>query len=428
MNTTTSYLIPAGNFARLQERIAGIAKRAARVARRGDLVDATPIALVKVGEQRKTVTNEVTGAKTTVIYFEVAVTGTAPKLAGWTFVATMQHEEAGVILRTVPTVELPAGTLDAYRACSPACDHCQTERRRNDTFVLRADDGRTKQVGRSCLADFLGGLSPAGAARMAEILAACGQACEDEASGGGSGRVEQVDDLGAFLVVVATVVRLSGWMSRGAARLREGVRATADLVMEAMHPHPMSEASIAWAREVAAARLDVDVTAARCALDAAEALDAGAQLSDYEHNLRVIALGGFVTARLAGLAASILPWYDRELAKARELSRTAESKHLGTVGLREVFEALTLVRVMHFDTDFGTLHLHRFEDAAGNVLVWKTSSESWEPGRVYTVKATVKKHDDYRGTAQTVITRVAEHVAKVKKPRAKKAAPAPVVG
>jgi hypothetical protein len=96
------------------------------------------------------------------------------------------------------------------------------------------------------------------------------------------------------------------------------------------------------------------------------------------------------------------------------------SAHVGTVGRREVFAGLRLSRVLHFASEqLGTVHLHLFEDAAGNELVWKTSAICLEPpGKTFTVKATVKAHDEYRGTPRTVLARVVEWPRPPKMPAA----------
>ena len=63
-----------------------------------------------------------------------------------------------------------------------------------------------------------------------------------------------------------------------------------------------------------------------------------------------------------------------------------------------------------------TVNIHRFSDDEGNLLVWKTTAclervdedgflASIERGTRLTLRGTVKAHDEYRGTKQTVLTR-----------------------
>lgn len=54
------------------------------------------------------------------------------KVAGWQFVAVIQHTEEGNIVRKVTDVEIP----EKYRNTSNYCDHCKVKRERKDTYVL----------------------------------------------------------------------------------------------------------------------------------------------------------------------------------------------------------------------------------------------------------------------------------------------------
>jgi hypothetical protein len=45
-------------------------------------------------------------------------------------------------------------------------------------------------------------------------------------------------------------------------------------------------------------------------------------------------------------------------------------------------------------------------DEAGHSFTWFCSGKPLEEGKVYEVKATVKKHDEYKGVKQTIVNRV----------------------
>src|SRR5207249_2638558 len=89
------------------------------------------------------------------------VLGAPLVVAGWEFVATIawDSETKLAITRPVPGYDVD---LSAHRG-SQLCEHCNTNRDRKDTYVIRElDTGVTKQVGRNCLAAFLG-IDPSGA-------------------------------------------------------------------------------------------------------------------------------------------------------------------------------------------------------------------------------------------------------------------------
>ena len=397
--TKRLFKIPAGNLSMLQARIADLAKRADKVAKKGALTDYTGISLI-VGEkvvvpQKDPITDLPLPAR---VYFMCEVTGMAPKLAGWTFVATLQHEDGGTILRTVPTVELAEGALKKYRAADPWCDHCATKRRRNDTFVVRHDDGTIKQVGRNCLADFTGCKSPQTIAAMAQFLAVASGLAE-EFEGWSEGKGEMVENIVDYLAYVATAIRLNGWVSRTKARENEfGPQATANIAWGMMHPTPTQKRIYPTEADTALAVKALAWTD--------EKLTEGANadsLSDYEHNLHVSVAGGVVTFRLAGIVASLVTYYEREIGKMLSFEKALTAGHIGTVGKRETFK-LTLVQVFSRESDYGVQHIHKFLSAEGAVVIWKTTSDKFEPGE-YEVKATVKAHDEFRGAPQTIVTR-----------------------
>ena len=91
------------------------------------------------------------------------------------------------------------------------------------------------------------------------------------------------------------------------------------------------------------------------------------------------------------------------------------------MGERQTFRA-TITHVKCFPGDFGDRFLYRMVDGQGNILVWWASaSQGWEVGLGYAINGTVKKHDDYKGTKQTVLSRCKEvpfaEEAKTKAPR-----------
>lgn len=373
------------NLANLEARIEKINRRASKLG-------CAPVTVEVLGSKRVPVKNPadiIVGWNTV---YTVAVRGETPKLAGWTFAATLEHLGVGVnIVRTVPGVELD---LTAYRTAPPVCEHCKTARRRTDTYLLAHEDGRIVQVGKTCIADFLGGMSPAHAIALADMLLSAGEACEGEGGFGGGGAFDA--DLGAYLAFVACSIRLDGWLSRTAAR--DTMRSsTADIALNcgSFAPPTMLEESKLHPEAQ-------DIELARAALEHARANLVGK--SDYEHNLRVVIDQETIEGRHAGIAASVIPWYQRELGRAIERKKAAQSEYVGAVGKRSDF-ALTLAAVHSFEGQFGVSHLHRFLDGSGNVVVWKTGTELLEIGEEYAVKGTVKAHEEYRGIRQTVLSR-----------------------
>lgn len=358
---------------------------------------------------------------------EARLVGEPVRLNGWEFIATLQHEDGGTILRTVPTADVPAGTLDAYREASPECTHCETNRRRGDTFVVRHEDGRVAQVGRNCLQSFIGG-DPEKLAKLAEFLAAADDmGTEAEFGEGGGGRAIIRLPLTSFVAATLAAIRCYGWLSRSKARETDG-RATADDAWGHL-------TSPGGDKDIRKELRDADGPDAEALLAEASAkLDAeGAKLSDYEHNLRVALLSGLVTKRTAGIVASVVGFVTRAREAAIEASANP-SEWMGVEG-EKLTTTATVLSLRTVEGEYGPSTFVNLRTAEGNRLVWKASGGSVdfvapatldrEPltvdvgagfrqfevrvGDVVELTGTVKRHDTSRKTSQreTWMTRCA---------------------
>ena len=348
-------------------------------------------------------------------FIHLTVTGIAPKIAGWEFAATIQHIEEDVnILRSIPreeAAETARPIPDSYRTRGPVCDHCKSIRMRRDTYLVVSEAGEWKQVGSSCLVDFFGHKDPNTLAEYAEIfatvvmLADCAE--EDEGSsfgGGGASRFAIVE----YLTCVAAEIREGGWTPKSAIP-DAPQKSTAMMAKDRMAP---GFGAMKRDRSVT----DGDLAVATAAYEWALALnDSGEHLGDYLWNLYAVAKGGVVDYRRFGLAASMVAAHTKAEVRKRERALRKPSEHVGSVGESRSF-ALTLDRHFSFDGDWGHVDRYIFKDADGNVFTWKSSGDAtvigadyanrhMVEGSTYILTASIKKHDQYKDTKQTVLTR-----------------------
>jgi len=376
---------------------------------------------------------------TSLAMVDLALIAERPALAGWVFLAAVEPLEGGNLIRQVPGADVAEGELAPWATGAIACDHCQARRRRAETFVVRADGtdpaipaGTYKQVGRQCIAAFLGGKSPAAiVAQLGWPDVVRGVGDEDGEGGWGGGGSVQLHDPTLFVIQTAAVIRLDGWRSRARARDDgDGRPSTASHVLGLLTPPFGGDPRGDWQREVARCKPnDEDRERGAAALAWARGL---AGHTDYERNLSLVARQTGLRHEHAGILASAVSAYVRVLEREVERTRQADtaraclSAHVGEVGQRLTL-AVTVQRVASFDTDYGALHVISLRDAANNLLVWKTGSQNPKPGEKIWIRGSVKSHGEYRGEAQTVLTRCEirdeEPPAKpARKPRAKKTA------
>lgn len=407
---TGTYEIPKFNLDALQERLAQLNKRAEKLG--------CPPVGIRILREFEVEVRGKSGVKYKRVMLEVEPTGESPKLNGWKLVAAIERLESGEnLVRTVPGEACP----EHYRDTDSSCDHCQTDRRRKEVFVLRHEDGRHIQVGRSCIADFLGHQSVDNIVAQAEwrmsIADLINDAGDDEWYGGSRG--ERVVPIQEFLGATAIVIRRLGWISNTKAReestefkpLRSSSsvawqictchdRYTRELVEECnLHGEERDEIlatkALAWAREQRGG-------------------------SDYLYNLGVACRLDYVKLSTSGIVGSAIAAYLRHCERVAELQnerkRDAERRHVGIIDERQGFAQVTVKKLHYVDGNYGVRTLVMFETQDGNILIWWASKEiEWKVGDVLDITGTVVKHSEYNGCPQTELKRVVEGLPKVKK-------------
>jgi len=423
METTTTYSIPENNFGFLIERLGKLAKRAKRLG-------CAPITWKVTGEHEVKKCREL-GFDYIVKYFDLEVTGETPKFEGWQFVAVLQRmemEDLSVegLLRVLPGQDCPRELAERLGQC----DHCRTDRPRNDTYVVRHDSGIYKLVGSSCIRDFLGHNSPQALAAAAELLCEGGEllrGAEDEGYFGGSDKPSRFS-VDMVLTFAACIIRLDGFMSKSKASEQFAPeKATAHTLSMVLTANPkLSSDDRELLKQYQSSEKDGETAEAarEWAREQAESNN------DYLYNLSLIARSASLELRNLGLACAMIASYQREMIQ-RNSTGIENSQHFGEVGKRERY-SLTFLGSTQRESDFGVTTICRFNQN-GNLAVWFASGEpciDFAIGETYDVLATVKKHQTFGGKAQTVLNRVAPYVEKVKKaakPRKAKAAPAEAV-
>jgi hypothetical protein len=410
MSEAMTFKVPACNLAFLSERIEKLNRKGAKLGCAEIKTRVLSVEWVSKHTEAGTYRER---------YYTIELEGAAPRLeGGWTFLGTLQHTEAGNILRAIPGKEIP----ESYRTAPRTCDHCKKIRARKDTYLVKTEAGEIRQVGHSCVADYLGHQSPQQIAFLATIV----KEMEDLGSEGerryGAPQVLLTTE---FMEMAAEVVLRKGFVSRAAAQSYAEKSGGASLLE--------TTAGETWFqlypdRELMAKSpelyFDVTPAARELAVKVMEWVISTPQKPGYGMNLQIAMKLETVTRRDGGLLASAIGAYQKAMGQqaTRESARKKleNSKHFGEVGKREIFE-LTVVGEHHFEGQYGgSRHmapedriLYRMLTADGNVATWWTTGAKLEVGKTYRLKATVKKHDDYKGIAQTVLTRCAVEDEKV---------------
>lgn len=334
----------------------------------------------------------------TVIVHDIEIEGLDPvRLNGWSFAAVVETVKGKDNLIFGVGGEVP----DRYLTSGCVCEHCNTKRNRFTTFIVKHENGDFKQVGKSCLRDFVGNDSPEHLASLFEffgdIYINLNNLRDSEMSGweGGSCAYDVLDTLS---LSIATQ-RVFGWLSRSKA-YENGGTATADRVRLLMKK-PIDEVKVT----------DEDRENAHTAINYFASLSqAATEGNTLSNNARILCNAGYCSDRSFGLVCALWVCYRVEKDKAsREAAkdvRRATSKHLWEIGKRIKGIEATIERINHFETAYGISTLTILVDREGNVLTAKDLGH--QEGDNVRFTATIKEHSEYDGVKQTVLLRAAK--------------------
>lgn len=400
----STYSVASANMAWLEDQFAKLNKKAKKIG-------SEPVGYNVLERIEVPVRDEQFGFETGRFNVEylIEVYGLSPKLeGGWELLAVLSHEEAGNIVRELPSNDLD---LTPYRFSKAFCDHCKTQRARKETVLVRNPEGHVKQVGKRCLKDYLGHSSPERIAFLAQVLGMMGN--RDLLLGGGAGG-EFTFDLKEYLTYVAASIRHFGWATSKSAN------STAHNARMQMRPNKDEQKLLKEKPELNVKLKDEDRTMAVETLEWIRSLiETGkASQNNYLHNLAVIGSKEYVRYKELNFIASAVVAYQKDMEmeinrRKRELSwkeKAERSNFVGEVGKRSEFVA-ELKEIRSLSAEDGWYGLYKFEDAQGNVMVWFTAKMPEElriaKGDSIKMKATVKRHDVYRDLKQTILTRCA---------------------
>ncbi len=343
--------------------------------------------------------------------FIITVEGEPPKLAGWTFVASLTHTKDGNLINKVPGVG--ANIPEKYRTGAPWCDYCETSRRRVDSFIVRNESGEYKQIGRNCLAKFLGYSNPERVAMFAQWLAELQQEIVDrDAEIDRSGRSRgEYRDLVGFLTMVSAVVDRDGWRSVTSAR-ETGRPATISEVERQLDPHTKWHQAPRFESPVEPTAEQRERAMAAIAFARSDKLTTD---TDFKHNLKMSTASDMFHEKASGIVASLINYREHdkewELRRAQWKAESDERKakeqasnYVGEVGQR-ITVPVQVVRRKQLESQFGITYMFRMLDGDGDVIVWFASNDALEEGKWYNLIGTIKKLETYEGVKQTIVTR-----------------------
>lgn len=396
MNNTI-FEIPEHNLTALEERLIKLNRKAVKLG-------TTPISYRILGTltKEKSIQGIYDKIKLIETYYEVELLGgEAPKLKDWEFLAKVDLEYSNPIISAIPNVQIPE---HFYTRQGCTCDHCNSNRQRKIAYVVRNTvTNEYKQVGKSCLKDFLGHTSPTATLSWFQYLISYDDMMYDLSS---HGSLEQRYHIRDVLAIASIMVEEFGyWSVSRAKNNNETVLDPIDYIQ------PTSGLVKCWLNDAKFRGgfrnlSDADYEYADLVIDNAKDM-VKTPKNDYFRNLDVLLNDEIVKFKEFSLIVSTIGLYEKHLAKDVE-KKNQISEWFGEVGKR-LENSITIISKTPFENDFGISYVVNMIDDAGRYLTWFTSNPSmFDIGNHYKVKLTVKKHGKYQDWKQTVVNRVSE--------------------
>lgn len=379
-----TFKVHADKIESIEAKVAKANKRVAKCGAGGLVLECLSVDLIK-GENGK-----VTPVAT------MRLSGQVPVVAGYMFVGRIEHHgEIGNIVTTIlEGFEMP----EELRTADAICEHCNKKRKRNDTYVLQGAKGLIR-VGRTCLQDFLRDDSIVHALTVIKEVSAIGS---DDDIWGSSASENSYDSVITTVVAAQAAVRQWGWAPSSFEN------STRSRVLDILSTPPKkSDEYAAWLK---IQPNEEDIAFGKAALEWIATIPVDVD-SGYLSNLRVACALGYVTDKTRGLVVSAIKAYNTHLEKEIELYKKVSKpagQHVGKVGERLTFDQLRVERIRHNETQWGVTTIIALVDDAGNEFTWFASqAPELSTGDVVRGKGTVKKHGDFKGRPQTILTRCA---------------------
>ena len=324
-------------------------------------------------------------------FARINVQGAVEVSGGAVMLAAVDHGETNIILCAHPEAEARMGQdyFQKLRTDSPSCDHCGFERSRNQTIVVEKD-GKVVRVGRSCLEAYLDCPAALSLMRFATAMIDAREVTWED-SEEGSGGHQRIGFAPDDILAVALVVTEFG-LHYDKDSVRNGVFEI--LLNPTKYSSFWSTAPFGKANEI--------IDWAKTTFDGTNA---------YMSNVLAILDSEWCRSKHIAFIIGLVPSFYRAMRqKAERAARLNE--HFGKVGDKVGVE-LTHTTSHGYETQYGFSYIHIFRDAEGRTFKWSTSNHLYnestggptEPGDKLRVRGTIKGHETYKDTKQTVLTR-----------------------
>ena len=353
-------------FASREPELAETMKRLARIAKRIGVEAPTLTIVNRYTREFK----PLVGKPYPVGAIDFIVEGDRPKLEGdWNILARITHlGDAGNVITVNPLHDI---AIAQFENLQPNCEHCNQKRARAKTVIVESADGDRKQIGKTCLKDYVGHDLPA----VWEMW----EAMEIAEFGNDFNDRRSSDHTPAFMVIAYAMraIENDGW------RPANQPNSTADLVHQTLMLNPANAPWVTKYQPTAE-----DFANAQSAYEWITTIDA---TDSYLNNLKVAVIAD-ATDKYFNMIVSLPQAWKRSLetaqAKATEVAEPTAPCPAGKITVTG-----TVLKAYTKDTAYGSRKVMVVQDERG-FKVWGSNTMQANLGDTVRFTATVEVGDD----------------------------------
>jgi hypothetical protein len=331
------------------------------------------------------------------------------KAGKWSFVAKLETADMvdGVPRNRVSGYNLSEEVSKAYVTAHQNCEHCHHDRKRNATYIVTDETGKTVQVGSTCLEAYMG-INPADAISSLDMhgeIDALGE--DEEAFGCGSG-APRLWNLADVAAIALSLIAKNGFVSAADCEFSNKTKTGNDMATYLVGNNPRLTdwyASVKPSEEnIKAATAIVERLTARI-------------LPDYTNNPTALdsfsfKLGIIINRKAAGhadmqLFAAAVNREATDIAKENGTGKVKNEWLPGAVEGSKIEVKATIAMVKEVNSSFGTSLLVKFVTVDGYPLTsFYSGKGEFNPGAAVTLKGTVKCLEENKFGKCVMLTRI----------------------
>lgn len=340
-----------------------------------------------------------------VVDVEIEVPNVADKIvAGYRVVAIIDYRNSpnkDIAIITVLDPKFEAEALEFRSVKASRCDHCHSNRKRVINFLLHNDEkNELVCIGSTCVKDFL--QTSLDYLKLWNLSTQLEEGIHKELSGVGDNPRNWYFKTDDALAVAVHFIDEYGFKSAKAADEERSI-STRDRMRE-FYLKPRTTGSIQLLEDNSKMITEEEKELGSKVLHwMRDSKDKWFNNTAFANNMLTAISMDSVNYVMFGFLAFAVKMYRDDLVAPKK-----EIEYIGSIGEKLTLDLKFVSKYVFQNSYFsdGANFVYTFNDASGNILQWFTASEiDFKVGETYKIRGTVKKHDTYKGSKRTYITR-----------------------